>query len=359
MIAISSSLPRRNEATPPAEPKPSRSSHTSASSMLWKLVAGASFVAAAASGKVVAASSSTPDILRGPRGHNALREPRRLLKSSNELNHGNPNGVEPPRLGKHYAKGGPPRSGTSLLNYNQGAIMPSVTAQAIFWGPKWSDSTFAQDKISGLDKFFAYMGTTNYANSSAEYTGTNGRVGNSINYLGHLNDTSAAPAGDPGTTSLLAEVCKVIPSPSANGDGYYPVFSDQPRGGANYCAYHTYGACNSVPITAAFHFLLDGDAGCNPQDSVTGHSQGLAALANVGGHEISEARTDPRNGGWYDASGYENADKCAWTFAPSPVTFTDGTQWKIQGNWGNAAYKAGIGYVSGGTKKLGCIDGNQ
>jgi hypothetical protein len=81
-------------------------------------------------------------------------------------------------------------------------------------------------------------------------------------------------------------------------------------------------------VQFAFFFNLDGDAGCDPQSTVTGHSQGLAALANVSGHELSEALTDPRNGGWYDRQGAENADKCAWTFNGNE-SFTGGSTWKI------------------------------
>lgn len=78
----------------------------------------------------------------------------------------------------------------------------------------------------------------------------------------------------------------------------------------------------------AFFFNLDGDSGCDPADTQTGHSQRLAALSNVSGHELSEARTDPAYpGAWYDSSGQENGDKCAWTFNVSYVTFTDGNRW--------------------------------
>ena len=71
-----------------------------------------------------------------------------------------------------------------------------------------------------------------------------------------------------------------------------------------------------------FFFKLDGDAGCDPQDTQTTHSQGLAALANVSAHELSEARTDPATpGAWYDSQGQENGDKCAWTFNVPYVTF--------------------------------------
>jgi hypothetical protein len=81
----------------------------------------------------------------------------------------------------------------------------------------------------------------------------------------------------------------------------------------------------------AFFFKLDGDAGCDPPDTQTTHSQGLAALANVSAHELSEARTDPATpGGWYDSQGQEDGDKCAWTFSVPYVTI-----WKLQGEWSN------------------------
>jgi len=73
---------------------------------------------------------------------------------------------------------------------------------------------------------------------------------------------------------------------------------------------------------AFFFFKLDGDAGCDPQDMQTTYSQGLAALANVSAHELSEARTDPATpGAWYDSQGQENGDKCARTFNVPYVTF--------------------------------------
>ena len=86
----------------------------------------------------------------------------------------------------------------------------------------------------------------------------------------------------------------LVPDPA--GNGYYPVYSDVKRGNAGYCAWHSAGSCGrttSVPVQFAFFFNLDGDAGCDPQDTQTGHSQGLAALANVTAHELSEARSDP------------------------------------------------------------------
>jgi hypothetical protein len=205
-----------------------------------------------------------------------------------------------------------------------------------------------------LDSFYSGFSNSNYAKTSDEYTGTNGQVGPTITNGGHFIDTTTASGGN-NTSPILAEVCKVIPSPVANG--YYPVYTDLPRGHAGYCAWHSYGSCSGVPVQIAFFWELDGDAGCDPQDSQTGHSQGLAALANVSGHELSEARTDPRNGGWYDSSGEENGDKCVWTFNVPSVKFSNGSYWKVQGEWSNAAYDSGTGYPNNSGQK-GCLDGH-
>jgi hypothetical protein len=135
------------------------------------------------------------------------------------------------------------------------------------------------------------------------------------------------------------------------------VYVDLPRGNASYCAYHSWGSCGSTPIQFAFFWHLDGDPGCDPGDTSGLHSQGLAAIANVSGHELSEARTDPEGSAWFDGSGEENGDKCAWSWpsgAPLLVTFSNSTEWKIQGEWSNAAYTAKTGFANGSGQK-GCL----
>jgi hypothetical protein len=236
------------------------------------------------------------------------------------------------------------------LLFHNGAIMTSAAVQAIFWGTSWSNPTFAGDKISGLASFYSGVGGSNYIGTNTEYTGTNGQVTTSVTNGTAVTDLNSAGSRDPGTTGVLAEVARTIAHPVANG--YYPVYTDIPRGSAGYCAWHSYGTINGTPVQFGFFFNLDGDSGCDPASTVSGHSQGLAALANVSGHELSEALTDPRNGGWYDRQGAENADKCAWTFNGNE-TLSNGSTWKIQGNWSNAAYGANTGYTRGG-----CINGN-
>jgi hypothetical protein len=262
----------------------------------------------------------------------------------------------PPAMGIHWAKGVHPASAhgkSPNMLWHNGPILTDSVVQVIYWGPSWGNNGFVSDKISGLTSWYTGFSGSNYAKTSDEYSGTNGQVGPSNTLGSDVIDFSAAGSGAK-TSTILAEVCRKIINPVANG--YYPVYVDLPRGHAGYCAYHSWGSCGSTPVQFAFFWNLDGDPGCDPEDTSGLHSQGLAALANVSGHELSEARTDPTGLGWFDASGEENGDKCAWTFNVPLVTFSNRSKWKIQGEWSNAAFNAGTGYSNSSGQK-GCLDG--
>ena len=252
----------------------------------------------------------------------------------------------------HGAGHGNPHKGSPQLVSHGGPVMTSGAAVTpIFWGSSWAG--YSGDKFAGIDTFYAGVGSTAYAATNGEYTDSSGHVSTAVSSSGYLVDSSAAPSA-PTTAQVLAVVARKISNPKTNG--YYPVYSDKKRGRAGYCAWHSWGTIGSTLVQFAFFFNLDGDAGCDPGDTSSGHTQGLAALGNVSGHELSEALTDPHGNAWYDASGAENADKCAWTFSTKLVAFTNGSQWKIQGNWSNAVYLNGGSYKGSGS---GCIDGNQ
>ena len=72
---------------------------------------------------------------------------------------------------------------------------------------------------------------------------------------------------------------------------------------------------------------------------------GADAMVSVIAHELEEAVTDPNLNAWYDNRGYENADKCAWTFGTT-YNATNGSKanmnlgghdYLIQRNWVNAS----------------------
>jgi hypothetical protein len=251
--------------------------------------------------------------------------------------------------------GGKKNASPNLL-YHGGPVMTSGAAvTTIFWGTTW---TAGNVKIAGMAAFYGGVGGTSYLGTNTEYTDATGHVSTAVSYTGSLLDTSAAPKGAPQTSDILAEVAKLVPNPVANG--YYPVYVDTPRGHTRYCAWHSTGTVNGVTVRFGFFFDLDGDPGCDPESPITPYGQGGAALGNVSGHELSEMLTDPDLNAWYDASGAENSDKCAWTFGSKLIQFTNRTQWKIQGNWSNAAYNASRGYIDPAAGFVrGCIDGTN
>jgi hypothetical protein len=241
--------------------------------------------------------------------------------------------------------------------------MDSVVIQPIFWGPSWANASFAADKMTGLGTFYAGFANSDYARTNVEYTGLSVSSGTMVGVTATQVDVTAkaivdsatpTPHSAPRTSAVLAEVCAQIKNPVPNG--YYPVYTDIPRGHAGYCAWHSWAACGGVNVQFGFFFALDNDPGCNPGDTTAGRSEGLAALANVSGHELSETLTDPRGTGWLDRSGNENADKCAWQFPDTDESFTTTdpvtmqpvvTTWKIQGNWSNKAYDGSAGTPRG------------
>jgi hypothetical protein len=260
-----------------------------------------------------------------------------------------------PNIRLHQARTSGGKQTNPLMVNHGGKIMPTAIIQAIFWGTSWSNAGSTGDKITGMDSWYSGYTASNSSRTVDEYTGTNGQVGATTTYLGHMVDTTSA-AGGSRSSAILAEVCKLV-RPDPSGNGYYPVYTDVPRGSAGYCAYHSSGTCGTTPVQFAFFWRLDGDSGCDPMDTSNLHSQGLAAISNVSGHELSEARSDPASpGAWYDSAGSENGDKCAWTFGAPLVTFSNNTQWKIQGEWSNAAYTAGTGYPNSSGQN-GCIAG--
>src|SRR5262249_49911116 len=146
---------------------------------------------------------------------------------------------------------------------------------AIFWGTSWGNASFVGDKVTGIDSFYNAASNTSYLGTNTEYTDASAtHVSSSTSYQGHVADVSAAPVTAPQTRSILAEVCRMFPTPTPGA--YYPVYVDTPRGHAGYCAWHSWASCpNGTPIQFGFFFNLDGDPGCDPEDSSGLHSQGL------------------------------------------------------------------------------------
>ncbi|HEX4822262.1 MAG TPA: hypothetical protein VFV00_18795, partial [Acidimicrobiales bacterium] len=114
----------------------------------------------------------------------------------------------------------------------------------------------------------------------------------------------------------------------------------------SYCGWHTHGTIAGADIK----YAVVGDPGTNgacaeQTASSPNGNVGADAMASVIAHELEESVTDPDLNAWYDSRGYENADKCAWTFGATSTASNGskynltlgGMQYLIQRNWVNAS----------------------
>jgi hypothetical protein len=113
-----------------------------------------------------------------------------------------------------------------------------------------------------------------------------------------------------------------------------------------YCGWHTRFTLNGRVIKYSFVGNPDRcPSACSMQTTSPNGNAGADGMASIIAHELEESVTDPELNAWYDRRGYENADKCAWTFgststAPNGSLYNmsmGGRNWLIQQNWVNAA----------------------
>lgn len=238
--------------------------------------------------------------------------------------------VEDPSILRFKEANGTTSNG-NLIDHG-GKVLPTSNTYAIWWG---NQASFPSDAKDGLDALFTGLNGSSILSVTNQYM----RGATSTSSF-HVNwtDTSAPINHGPSVNNIVSEACKVIAHNGAQPDptGIYFVYtSNFPRGG-NYCAWHSHGKCNGIDIQVAYMPNTTGIAGCDPGNAYgcNSYSQGTRSLANVSSHEFMEAITDADINAWYDSSGAENGDKCAWKFSGC-VSLTNGS-WQLQQEWSNA-----------------------
>jgi hypothetical protein len=232
---------------------------------------------------------------------------------------------------KHGGGGG----GGNLVDHG-GKVLAASHVYTIWWGDQ---AAFPSDARTGIAAMFEGMNGTSFLGIGKQYM-----HGSQIStaYVSSYEDSSSSPPSrGPQTATIVNEACSVI---NANGltpdtTALYLVYtSNFPGGHVNFCAWHDHGTCNGVDIQVAYMPNTTGMAGCDPGDlyGCNTYSQGTRSLANVSSHEYMEAITDPDISAWYDSSGSEIGDKCAWQFQ-SCVLLAGGAKWQLQKEWDNAS----------------------
>jgi hypothetical protein len=266
-----------------------------------------------------------------------------------------------------------PANGTPPLIFHGGPVMmtPStspVTITPIYWSPAghampFTYSSLINTYLTAVQR--ASGQTSNVFSVANEYSGTNGQIHYNVRMGAPLNDNDAMPAS--GCTVASTDTANIY----ADGSGYDSCLDDnqiqaeidhitavngyphnlsniyvlllpkhvescinpgptdtsanqctinyQPS--AAYCAYHSIDTANAVYANMPFPiyesktgFTCGNEFNFGSLQSPNSNPDGDVEISPTS-HEINEAITDPdTNTGWYDSSGFENGDECAYVY---------------------------------------------
>ena len=239
--------------------------------------------------------------------------------------------------------------GSNGINYHSGPVILGTVNVYYIWYGNWSGNS----ATSILTDLANSIGGSPYFNiNTTYYNGSNTHVSNSVSLAGSTTDNYSQ-----GTNLSDAQVQAVVSSAISSGrlpkdtNAVYFVLTsaDVGQGGGgfcgSYCGWHTYGTIAGSDIKYSFVGNPDRcPTACSMQVQPNGNV-GADGMASIIAHELEEATTDPDLNAWYDVRGYENADKCAWTFGTTYATANGSTanmhlgsrDFLIQRNWVNAA----------------------
>jgi len=273
-------------------------------------------------------------------------------------------------------KASDPATGTPPLLFNGGSVMmtPSTSPLVItpiFWNPAGYPMSLSYKALLTLylgDVSLASGQNSNVFSVLNEYYGNNGQIHYNIRLGLPVNDTNPLPPS--GCTVASTDTANIY----ADGSGYSACLDDsqvqaetdkvtaarhlphnlshvyvlylpkhvescfnpgstttnanactinyQPS--AAYCAYHSEDASKAVYANMPYPVYLSKTGFTCGTDITYGviespnHNPDADVEISPTSHEVSEAITDPDTmTGWYDSSGYEIGDECAYVFGPT------------------------------------------
>jgi hypothetical protein len=227
---------------------------------------------------------------------------------------------------------------TNLSNHG-GPVITAARVVFIFWGPTFANAASADHTYATtLQSFRNQFGTNGEYHTIVQYCGSNGCIGTTSLGAGTADffDT-AAPPTNVTDSAVRGEVNKYLTTHTKNNNAIYEVVipstsysssgSSTSCGGPGlaYCAYHSWIGSG----TTATKYSIQPYPSCSGC-KVSGWSN-VQNQEHFVTHETREAVTDPTGSTWFDSSGAEADDKCAWSPTPFLVS-GNGYQYE----WSNA-----------------------
>jgi hypothetical protein len=228
----------------------------------------------------------------------------------------------------------------------------------VYWGSQWNNND-PSGEAAIEQNFFNHVGGSPWNNSVTQYcqgvpsgTTTCARGGAHATNPKHLlggvwyDNSSTAPVS-PSQSDLADEAVRAAAhfgntKAASNATVQYVINTATGNNasgfGTQWCAWHSSTGSSYGDIAYTnMPYVTDAGYSCGADFNGLGPTAGITI---VGGHEFAETETDifPA-GGWLDAGGYENGDKCVWIQTGQGAVASvsmNGTSFPVQSLWSNA-----------------------
>jgi len=223
----------------------------------------------------------------------------------------------------------------SAITNHGGPVMTGQPNIHVIWYGNWNQ-TNGSDNAAGqqiIRDLFAGISGSNYLAINKNYTASNGAVSGLLGSYAEGTDT-----GSQGSRLSDARVKSIVSSyitskGAADPNAVYFVLtssnvSESSGFCSQYCGWHTTATISGQAVK--YSFVGNANrclSGCAAQTTSPNGNAGVDGMASVVAHELEESLSDPLLNAWYDASGAENADKCAWTFGSHQQVAANGSSY--------------------------------
>jgi prepilin-type N-terminal cleavage/methylation domain-containing protein len=258
-----------------------------------------------------------------------------------------PNGIHWNR--RHHELGGHGHGHTGNgISYHGGPVILGTVNVYYIWYGNWSGNS-ATTILADLAQ---NIGGSPYFNiNTTYYDGALNHVSGLVHYGGSTTDnySHGTSLTDAAIQAVVSSAITANKLPKDTNGVYFVLTSADVNASSGfctqYCGWHTHGTISGSDIKYAFVGNPDRcPANCSMQVDPNDNA-GADGMASIISHELEEATTDPDLNAWFDSRGFENADKCAWTFGSTYTTSNGSTanmklgtrDFLIQQNWVNAS----------------------
>lgn len=233
--------------------------------------------------------------------------------------------------------------GTPPLLYNGGPVMHTPNVYIIYWVPPHLQNGASTTLSSSYQKIQTDLITQYFGhslmNNNTQYYDKHSYITNAGRFAGTYVDKSLYPGKDCtdpegisnsenciSDTDVRNEVSKVmgIKGWAGGANNLFMVFTSSNEGEcmvsdtscsySNYCGYHNSFTKGSTEVIYAY-LPYGNPSFCQVSGAPSPNSFPDADTASTAAsHELTESITDPEGDAWFDSSGYEIGDECAYQY---------------------------------------------